>query len=517
MSLSEEQVTGLVAELASFELRPLDFVYWAWPWGEPGGELEHRAGPEPWQRKVLGDLQEALLAGADLSAATGSALSEAYQAAVKSGHNVGKSADVCWLIHWAMATKVDTKGVVTANTEKQLRLKLWSELAKWHRLFIAKDLFKVTATSFQAADPERSQEWRIDAIPWSEDNPEAFAGLHNLGKRILVIFDEASAITDKIWETIDGVMNEAGTELLWFAFGNPTRNTGRFREAFDPKGQGQFWKTYTVDSREVSFTNKDRINRQIELWGIDNDFIKVRWLGEFPAAGVNQLISAELVRNAMVREAQAQPWEALIMAVDVARYGSNKSVIRFRRGKDARTIPPIKMRGLSTIELGMKVAEQIAIHGPDACFIDEGGVGGGVVDYVRHLGHSVIGVQFGGSPGIPLGGEKVHNKRAEMYCSFRHWLREGGAVDNDEDLYRETIAIEFTHMPKSDAIVLTPKEEMDESPDDADSIAMTFAFPVSAKAWRGHTSRQMIQDYDPLAADRLPTFNELYPSNGSYH
>jgi hypothetical protein len=240
----------LIEELASFNMRPLDFVYWAWPWGEPGTELENRSGPEQWQWQVLSDLQVGLID-----------LSEAWQAATKSGHNVGKSALCCWLVHWAASTQEDTKGVVTANTEKQLRLKLWAEMAKWHRLFIASRFFKVTATSFQAADPAREKEWRIDAIPWSEDNPEAFAGLHNLGKRILVIFDEASAIVDKIWETIDGVMNESDTQLLWFAFGNPTRNTGRFRECWDKDGQGKFWRTYTVDSREVSFTNKDRIPR----------------------------------------------------------------------------------------------------------------------------------------------------------------------------------------------------------------------------------------------------------------
>ena len=146
---------------------------------------------------------------------------EAIQFAVRSGHDIGKSAFVCWIILWAISTREDTKGVVTANTEKQLRLKLWAELSKWHRLYIARQLFRVTATSICASDPDREKEWRIDAIPWSEDNPEAFAGLHNFGKRVLVIFDEASGITDKIWETIDGVMNEAQTELDLDRHGQP--------------------------------------------------------------------------------------------------------------------------------------------------------------------------------------------------------------------------------------------------------------------------------------------------------
>jgi hypothetical protein len=494
-----DHTDDLIEFLAQHTLRPLDFVLAAFPWGEPGTDLALRTGPEDWQRKLLSDLQTALLSGHN----TETALAEAYQAATKSGHDIGKSATCCWLIIWAISTREDTKGVITANTEKQLRLKLWAELSKWHRLFIGRQFFRVTATSIEATDPERAKEWRIDAIPWSEDNPEAFAGLHNYGKRILVIFDEASAIVDKIWEVIDGVMNETNTELLWFVFGNPTRNTGRFVECFDPTGQGQFWKTYTVDSRTVSFVNKDRIQRQIDLWGIDSDFIKVRWLGEFPSAGMFQLIDLGSINLAMKRQPQSQLWEPLIMSVDVARFGQNASVIGFRRGKDAKTIPVTRVRGKSTIELGQLIATLYNQHQPDALFVDEGGIGGGVIDYVRHLGIPVIGVQFGSTPGIPLGGETVSNKRAEMYCSLRHWLREGGAIEDSEDLKRELVAIEYGFVKKTGAIQLTPKEDMDESPDWADQLAMTFAFPVqAANRRRPHTV--MASDYDPFGPGALP-------------
>jgi len=307
---------------------------------------------------------------------------------------------------------------------------------------------------------------------------------------------------------IDGVMNEADTELIWLVTGNPTRNTGRFRECFDPNGQGQFWTTYKVDSRNVSFTNKERIQRQIDLWGEDSDFIKVRWLGEFPVAGTSQLIDSETIRSACHREAQSQHWEPLILGVDVARFGQNASVAMFRRGKDARTIPSLRWRGLSTIELGNHIATLIAQHNPDGVFIDEGGVGSGVVDFVRHLGHSCTGVQFGSTAAIPLGGEKAANKRAEMYLSLRAWLREGGAIPLDEELVKELISIEYGHRRKDDAIQLTPKDEMDESPDWADALAMTFAFPVAKQSWRGR-SATLIHEYDPLGATALGAHDQM--------
>lgn len=505
----EAEVLDILEELGSFACRPRAFVYWAFPWGEAGSELERRQGPEPWQDELLQYIEDKLIAGLSNMYEV---ISEAIQIATKSGHDIGKSALVCWVIIWAISTREDTKGVVTANTEKQLRLKLWAELAKWHRLFIAKHLFKVTATSIQASDPEREKEWRIDAIPWSEDNPEAFAGLHNFGKRVLVIFDEASGIVDKIWETIDGVMNEAETELIWLVTGNPTRNTGRFRECFDKEGQGQFWKTFTVDSRQVSFTNKDRIEAQIALWGIDSDFIKVRWLGDFPESGNAQLIPSDVIRGAMARDAECYVYEPLILGVDVARMGDNESVAQFRRGRDARSIPTFRWKKTTTTELGGYIAELINRYNPDAVFIDEGGVGGGVIDFLRLLGHSVIGVQFGGQAMVPLGGEKAYNKRAEMYLSTRTWLHQG-AIPNDQQLFKELVSIEMGHAKSGKmegSILLAPKEELDESPDWADALVLTFAFPVAA-AFRGMNNNAMKKEYDPLGFEQVSNFGHSEP------
>lgn len=505
----ELDTIDLLEELGSFACRPRAFVYWAFPWLEKGSELERRPGPELWQDELLAYMEAKLIEGLSNPFEV---IAEAIQIATRSGHDVGKSALVCWIIIWAISTREDTKGVVTANTEKQLRLKLWAELAKWHRLFIARQFFKVTATSIQASDPEREKEWRIDAIPWSEDNPEAFAGLHNFGKRVLVIFDEASGIVDKIWETIDGVMNEAETELIWLVTGNGTRNTGRFRECFDPQGQGQFWKTFKVDSRSVSFTNKERIQAQIDLWGIDSDFIKVRWLGDFPESGNLQLIPSDVIRNAMVREAESYVYEPLILGVDVARMGDNESVAQFRRGRDARSIPTFRWRKTTTTELGSYIASLIVQYNPDAVFIDEGGVGGGVIDFLRLLGHTVIGVNFGASAMIPLGGEKCYNKRAEMYVSCRTWLYQG-SIPNDQQLFKELVSIEMGHAKQGKlegAILLAPKEELEESPDWADALVLTFAYPVSS-AFRGMNQNSMKTEYDPLSFDRVSAFGNPDP------
>ena len=272
--------------LAQFAYDPYKFVLAAFPWGEPG-PLENMM-PQPWQRDILNEIRDGFKTS-----------TEAIQEAVASGHGIGKSALVSWIILWAMSTHEDTRGVVTANTDGQLKSKTWAELSTWYQRFICKEMFVLTATSLFANQPGHEKTWRIDAIPWSERNTEAFAGLHNHGKRILIIFDEASAIIDKIWEVTEGAMSDKDTEKIWVAFGNPTRTSGRFYDCFHKFRK--YWKTRQIDSRNVEITDKKKINDWLEAWGEDSDFFKVRVRGVFPAASDSQFISRAIVDEAVKR------------------------------------------------------------------------------------------------------------------------------------------------------------------------------------------------------------------------
>ena len=283
---------SLFDDLDRFRDDPLGFVLWAFPWGEPGTQLENQDGPEDWQREQLvrvGErLREAGLEGCVVEEDT------------SAGHGVGKSAIVSWMILWAISTFENTRGVVTANTDTQLRTKTWAELSKWYGLFIARQFFTLTATAiYVAGDPIREKSWRIDQIPWSKERSEAFAGLHNQGKRIIVIFDEASAIDDVIWEVTEGALTDANTQILWLRYGNPTKTSGRF---FKNCTQGKR-NTYTrVDSRTVTFSNKAQIAAWVEEYGEDSDFVRVRVKGQFPRAGYANFISPELVMGARKRK-----------------------------------------------------------------------------------------------------------------------------------------------------------------------------------------------------------------------
>lgn len=466
----------LAEDLAEMAWAPLEFVRYAYPWGKAGTVLEEEAGPHPWQIDLLEHLGAELRAGGDAGAI--------IREAVASGHGVGKSALVAWLVDWAMATNPWTRGVVTANTESQLRTKTWPEVTKWHNLSITKPLFKLTATAVFSADANNEKTWRIDCVPWSERNTEAFAGLHNKRRRILAIFDEASAIPDLIWETTEGALTDEETEIIWCVFGNPTRNTGRFRECF-----GRFkhrWNQVQVDARGVPGTNKTQIEAWAEDYGEDSDFFRVRVRGMFPRASDMQFIGTDIIAEAMRRPEPPVPVsEPLIAGIDLARGGDDRNVIRFRRGWDARSIPPVRVPGSETRDTTKfiaKIADIIndpdPMKRPDAVFVDGTGIGGPIVDRLRQLGFAVSEVQFSWKANDP----KIANYRTEMWSKMRSWIREGGCLEDDAELEADLAAPEYTH-DKRDRLILESKDDMKRrginSPDDADALALTFAFPVA--------------------------------------
>lgn len=495
-------MTELIEELAAYSSDPLGFVYFAFPWGEPG-ELVNAVGPEEWQVEILTWLGEGVIS-----------TEQAIQLAVTSGHGVGKSALVSWIIWWAISTFEDTRGVVTANTENQLKTKTWVEVAKWYRLFIGKEYFRMTATAIFSRDPEHETTWRIDMVPWSERNTEAFAGLHNQGKRILVVFDEASAIPDLIWEVTEGAMTDRNTQIIWCNFGNPTKNSGRFRECFAGGKFAHRWRTRAVDSRTVSITDKDQFQRWIDDYGEDSDFVRVRVLGKFPRVDATSFIPFDLAREATLREVPEHNSGAVVLGVDVGRFGDDPSVIYPRCGKNARTYPIEVYPSIDLMTLAGKIAAAAIRLKATAVFVDEGGVGGGVVDRLRQLRIPVYGVDFGSKADgtNPLDGSKYGNKRAEIWGALREFLREGCVPDQvpgiETSVVDELSAPTYT-MNNREQIMLESKKEMRRrgvaSPNVADALACTFAFPIYEPAFAGleKPKPHVTEDYDPYSKERM--------------
>lgn len=450
-------MTDLSDFLLQYRDDPYKFVMAVFPWGKEGTVLAGAEGPDDWQKDFLNYIRDEISKRNDGDAAS------AIRAAVSSGHGVGKSALTSWLIIWFMSTRPNPQCVITANTGSQLDTKTWRELAKWHKLALNADWFEWTATKFYLK--EAPETWFTAAITWNESRPEAFQGIHE--ENVLVIFDEASGIPDIIWDVVEGAMTTSGA--MWFVFGNPNRNIGRFRECF--RNFSHRWKQYRVDSRQSKLANQELIKEWIADRGEDSDFVKVRVRGDFPSQSFKQVIPTDAVDAAVKYKAEGYLNMPFVMGVDVGRE-RDMTVITVRQGRKVHLMK--KYSGLTSFPIAHKIYELMTGFPNITIFIDSIGIGAGVVDACRQLKMNVIPVISGKQADNK---DKYRNKRAEMWDRMRQWIEDGAELPNDKDLYNELISMEGDWDDKG-IFYLISKDELaldgHFSPDCADSLALTF-------------------------------------------
>lgn len=459
----------LIDDIAEFYADPLGFVNYVFDWGAEHTVLQDETGPDQWQTDVLEDIGNHVRNGLINN------VEEALQLAVASGHGIGKTTLVSWIILWFISTREFPQIIVTANTKNQLTSKTWRELAKWHRMAIHSHWFKWTATKFYHVD--YPDVWFAMAIPWSENKSEAFAGAHE--KHILILFDEASAIADVIWEVASGAMTTPGSMMI--CFGNPTKNTGQFRECF-----GKYrhrWNRRQIDSRTAKMADKKQIQKWIDDYGEDSDFVRVRVRGVFPKASSSQFISTEVVeecQNMNLPEA-AYLNEPLIMGIDVARQGDDASVIALRQGR--KLFPLMEFRIDDSMQLVGHITEAIDKYEPAVVFFDFNGLGAPIWDRLVQLGYNTVPVNWSKPARHPT---KFFNQRSEMWAAMREWLTEGADIPGDDEALRDDLITPEYGFANNNSVQLQSKDDMKSkgfaSPDRADAVAMTFANNVSKRA-----------------------------------
>lgn len=436
---------------------PRAFTLFMYDWKNE--ELKDWDGPDYWHNEVFQCIKD-YLAGPDDSPLC---------IAIASGHGAAKTAFAAWIKRWFISCRPHPQILCTANTETQLMTKTWRELAKWHKLAHNQDWFEWTATSYYLkAHPET---WKANAIPWSENNTEAFAGTHE--ESVLVVFDEASKISDSIWEVTDGIFTTK--KNIWLVLGNGTRNIGRFYECFHKNKK--HWHIWNIDSRTCKAANKSYLERLIEQYGgEDTDQARIRVRGLFPRSATRQLISTEAVEKAM--NYQAEGWEYLpkLLGVDIARFGENSSVMQYRQGR--KVFDPIVLPKQDLMTTAHSIAESIKTERPLQSFIDGSGIGAGVVDRLRQLNFSVVDVNGGNQSLNP----RFLNKRAEMWYEMKEFIEGLCELPKDGKLKEELICVEYDFTDKG-RIRLDRKSDIMEqygfSPDRADALALTFAYPIA--------------------------------------
>lgn len=470
MSEAAQLQATLAEDISSFTHDPLGYSLYAFPWGVKGTELEKFDGPREWQRDGFNIISEHLK--------NPETRHQPCKIAVASGHGIGKSAHIGMMIKWGMDTCEDCRIVCTANTENQLRTKTVPEITKWSNLSITRDWFTLTATSMYSNVPKHDKSWRADFVPWSKDNTESFAGLHNVGKRIIILMDEGSSIDDKIYEVVEGALTDEDTEIIWIVYGNPTRNMGRFRECF--RKQRHTWHHRKIDSRTCEGTNKKQLQAIVDLYGEDSDVVRVRVRGEFPSASAFQFISTDVLDGSKDKKLEPSSYNfaPVILTCDPAWTGEDYLVIGKRQGLHYEELFSLPKND-NDVMIANKLGEYEDIYKADAVMIDLG-FGQGIYSAGKTMGRKWTLVGFNDKS---LRNDCV-NKRAEMYVLAKEWFLEGGSIGDNDDLYEEALAVET--MPTLDGkFKFPPKDKMKailgRSPNSWDALVLSFASPIRPK------------------------------------
>ena len=476
-SAADEQL--LMSRIWSPQVKddPEAFVLFCFPWGQKNTPLEKFSGPRAWQRELLRDLK------AHIKKNNGALAMDTLRSAIASGRGIGKSAMVSWLILWMLSTRIGSSVVVSANSEAQLRSVTWGELAKWSAMLINSHWWEISATKLVPAVwltelVERdlklgTRYWAAEGKLWSAENPDSYAGVHN-HQGMMLIFDEASGIPDPIWSVGSGFFTENIPDRYWMAFSNPRRNTGYFFECFNAKRE--FWTTKQVDARTVEDTDKQVYEQIIAEYGKDSSEARIEVYGEFPTEGEDQFISPQLVDDAFAREKYKDETAPRVMGIDPARGGADSTVIVVRQGRDLLSIK--RYHGEDTMAIVGRVIDAMEEFKPTMTVIDEGGLGYGILDRLNEQRYKVRGVNFGWKAKNSI---MYGNKRAEIWGTMKDWLK-SASISQDRQLKADLTGP--TKKPNSaGTIFLEGKKEMRArglaSPDAADALAVTFAFPIA--------------------------------------
>jgi hypothetical protein len=290
---------------------------------------------------------------------------------------------------------------------------------------------------------------------------------------MMVVFDEASGIPDSIWSVAAGFFTEPIVDRYWLAFSNPRRPSGYFYECF--LSRRDFWQTRQIDARTVEGTDKAVYDQIIAEHGEDSREARIEVYGQFPTTADDQFIDVARVDQAMLRQVVRDPSAPIVVGVDPARSGADSTVIAVRQGREVLTLR--RYKGDDTMTVVGHVIRTIEEYRPTLTVVDEGGLGAGVLDRLKEQRYKVRGVNFGWKSSRPA---MYGNKRAEMWGALKDWLSTA-SIPRDKNL-RDDLTGPKVKPNSAGAIFLESKKEMKArglaSPDAADALAVTFAFPI---------------------------------------
>lgn len=439
--------------------------------------------PDAWQLDTLGNLADESIP-----------VQKRMRHAMKACKGPGKTAVLAWIVWWFLLCFLHAKVACISITEDNLKDGLWPELAKWQNNSpLLKQAFTWTKTRVYAND--HSETWFASARTWSKgadstQQANALAGLH--ADNMMFVIDEAGGVTDAVAATAEAGLANADM-VSTFAYlviaGNPTHLEGPLYRACT--NEAPLWCVTEItsdpdDPKRTPRVSADWARAQIEKYGRDNPWVLVNVFGKFPPSSINALLGPDDITAAEQRVIRPEDLAGSprIIGQDVARYGSDASVLARRHGPVLH--PLEERRNLNSLQgAGWVASVDRDFDGPkkggkaDAIFVDDtGGFGSGWIDQLTTLGRNPIGVAFSRQADDP----RFFNKRSEMYFRAAEWVKKTGCLPIDPELRAELLA--HTYVFQGDKLRVEEKdlvkEKLGRSPDKSDAFVLTFAYDVVA-------------------------------------
>lgn len=441
---------------------------------------------------------------------------------VKSGQGVGKTGVEAALLLWFLVCFHFPRIVATAPTKQQLHDVLWAEVDKWmSNSPLLSMLLKWTKTYVYMIGYEK----RWFAVARTATKPENMQGFHE--DNMLFIVDEASGVADPIMEAITGTLAGENNKLL--LMGNPTKTSGTFYESHTV--DRTLYRCHTVNAENSKRTNKENIAAMKRKYGADSNVVRVRVYGEFPEQEDDVFIPISWLEASCQTEmsditAKAlgkyrndagilQPVDVrgvthIQIGCDVARFGDDKTCIGFRVNEVVQIFKKYNGQDTSwtasniailykSLKQNFKYKEKIAV------VVDDGGVGGGVVDQLKALKRTepkvyedmeIIPVNFG----QPIKHKYYADSTTFMMGVVKDLIAPFDEADNthkpeiilpnDNDLVGQLSCRKYSFTSNSKQKVESKKDMKDRglhSPDEADCVLL-ICLPVNLKKKGGKQS-----------------------------
>jgi hypothetical protein len=365
--------------------------------------------------------------------------------AVRSGHGTGKSTIAAIGALWYLLTRYPVRIVMTAPTIAQLDGVLFGAIRAYTLLLPLplQNLLEVQRERiFLRASPDEA--WAAARTARAE-SPEALAGVH--AENVLLIADEASGIAETIFEHSIGSMSGENAHTLLLS--NPTRRNGFFYRVFNDARAGADWSKFLFSCLDSPLVSEEFVEEVKAQYGEDSNAFRVRVLGEFPLQDVDAMFNGPLVRDAMERDIQGDPYAPCVIGVDVARMGADRSALVVRREKvieDIRFWAKAELMD-TTGRVVSYIRDMPPEQRPQEVCVDAIGMGAGVADRLTEIFDqygwdiTVISVNVAEAATVD---DRAHRLKDELLLKFRDWLEmKDCSLPNMTETYDDIVAIGY--------------------------------------------------------------------------